>query len=338
MKFYDFIKDKALAIGLILFALATVEIFLLIYNLELYIMIYIPAVVLLTYFLGVLIEFFQKKKYYDRIMNHLENLDEKYLINEVMDNVSFVEAEMMQEIMRQTEKSRFENVRKYEKSQEEYKEYIELWIHEIKIPIATAKLISDNNKNEFTKRIRNELDSVEDYVDQALFYARSNAVEKDYIIRPTNLSEVVSEIIRKNKNALISSRVKVNLSNLDVEVPTDSKWLAFILNQIVGNSIKYMDKENPEIKITSFKDGEKIVLSIEDNGIGISNEELERVFDKGFTGSNGRMMGKKSTGIGLYLANKLCNKMEHNINIESEEGKGTKVSLIIPVSSHVNLT
>ena len=160
MKFYDFIKDKALAIGLILFALATVEIFLLIYNLELYIMIYIPAVVLLTYFLGVLIEFFQKKKYYDRIMNHLENLDEKYLINEVMDNVSFVEAEMMQEIMRQTEKSRFENVRKYEKSQEEYKEYIELWIHEIKIPIATAKLISDNNKNEFTKRIRNELDSV----------------------------------------------------------------------------------------------------------------------------------------------------------------------------------
>ena len=123
-----------------------------------------------------------------------------------------------------------------------------------------------------------------------------------------------------------------------MEVPTDSKWLAFILNQIVGNSIKYMDKENPEIKITSFKDGEKIVLSIEDNGIGISNEELERVFDKGFTGSNGRMMGKKSTGIGLYLANKLCNKMEHNINIESEEGKGTKVSLIIPVSSHVNLT
>ena len=242
MKFYDFIKDKALAIGLILFALATVEIFLLIYNLELYIMIYIPAVVLLTYFLGVLVEFFQKKKYYDGIMNQLENLDEKYLINEVMDNVSFVEAEMMQEIMRQTEKSRFENVRKYEKSQEEYKEYIELWIHEIKIPIATAKLISDNNKNEFTKRIRNELDSVEDYVDQALFYARSNAVEKDYIIRPTNLSEVVSEIIRKNKNALISSRVKVNLSNLDVEVPTDSKWLAFILNQIVGNSIKWIRK------------------------------------------------------------------------------------------------
>lgn len=338
MSLRRFLRDKVMTIGLILFAIGTVEIFLLIYDLEMYIRIYIPLALFLSYFLGITIEYILKKKYFAKVMNQLNDLDEKYLINEVMDKAAFAEGEMFQEILRQTEKSRYENVAKYENSQKEYKEYIELWIHEIKIPIATAKLISDNNKNEFTKRISNELDSVEDYVDQALFYARSNTVEKDYIIRKTVLSEVVSEIIRKNKNALISSRVKVDLSNLDVEVRTDGKWLSFILNQIIGNSIKYMDKEDSVIRITSYKGKENVILTIEDNGIGISEEELQRVFEKGFTGSNGRMMGKKSTGIGLYLAKKLCDKLEHNINIESEEGKGTKVSLVFPESSLINLT
>lgn len=338
MSLRRFLRDKVMTIGLILFAIGTVEIFLLIYDLEMYIRIYIPLALFLSYFLGITIEYILKKKYFAKVMNQLNDLDEKYLINEVMDKAAFAEGEMFQEILRQTEKSRYENVAKYENSQKEYKEYIELWIHEIKIPIATAKLISDNNKNEFTKRISNELDSVEDYVDQALFYARSNTVEKDYIIRKTVLSEVVSEIIRKNKNALISSRVKVDLSNLDVEVRTDGKWLSFILNQIIGNSIKYMDKEDSVIRITSYKGKENVILTIEDNGIGISEDELQRVFEKGFTGSNGRMMGKKSTGIGLYLAKKLCDKLEHNINIESEEGKGTKVSLVFPESSLINLT
>lgn len=338
MSLRRFLRDKVMTIGLIVFAIGTVEIFLLIYDLEMYIRIYIPLALFLSYFLGITIEYILKKKYFAKVMNQLNDLDEKYLINEVMDKAAFAEGEMFQEILRQTEKSRYENVAKYENSQKEYKEYIELWIHEIKIPIATAKLISDNNKNEFTKRISNELDSVEDYVDQALFYARSNTVEKDYIIRKTVLSEVVSEIIRKNKNALISSRVKVDLSNLDVEVRTDGKWLSFILNQIIGNSIKYMDKEDSVIRITSYKGKENVILTIEDNGIGISEDELQRVFEKGFTGSNGRMMGKKSTGIGLYLAKKLCDKLEHNINIESEEGKGTKVSLVFPESSLINLT
>ena len=334
MSFRRFLKDKAGQIGLIIFALFTVEIFLLIYKLELYIMIYIPLSLFISVFLGYLLEYYQKKTYFEQV----EKLDEKYLINEVMDRAAFVEGEMLNDIMNETEKARFENVEKYTRIQNEYKEYIEMWIHEIKIPIATAKLISDNNKNEFTKRISNELDSVEDYVDQALFYARSNMVEKDYIIRKTNLSDVVSEVIRKNKNALISSRVKVDLENLDIEARTDSKWIAFILNQIIGNSIKYMDKEESIIKISANKGEENVILTIEDNGIGIAKDELEKVFDKGFTGTNGRMMGKKSTGIGLYLAKKLCKKLEHNINIESEEGKGTKVFLVFPEGSHVNLT
>lgn len=301
-------------------------------------MIYIPLALFISVFLGYLLEYYQKKTYFEKVKAQVEKLDEKYLINEVMDRAAFVEGEMLNDIMNETEKARFENVEKYTRIQNEYKEYIEMWIHEIKIPIATAKLISDNNKNEFTKRISNELDSVEDYVDQALFYARSNMVEKDYIIRKTNLSDVVSEVIRKNKNALISSRVKVDLENLDIDARTDSKWIAFILNQIIGNSIKYMDKEESIIKISANKGEENVILTIEDNGIGIAKDELEKVFDKGFTGTNGRMMGKKSTGIGLYLAKKLCKKLEHNINIESEEGKGTKVFLVFPEGSHVNLT
>ena len=230
-----------------------------------------------------------------------------------------------------------ENVNSYKQLQEDYKEYIELWIHEIKIPIATSKLIIENNKNEITKSIDEELDEIENYTEQALFYARSNTVNKDYVVTKSNLKEIVNEAILKSKRALLSNKISIELNDLEKEVFTDSKWATFIINQIIQNSIKYSKKEDKKIQLYAKSNNENIILYIKDNGIGIKKGEITRVFEKGFTGENGRVIGKKSTGIGLYLCKKLCKKLGLGIELNSQQGIGTEVKVIFPKNSYTNL-
>ncbi len=150
-------------------------------------------------------------------------------------------------------------------------------------------MIVENNKNEITKSIDEELDKVENYIEQALYYARSNTVEKDYYIKKVNLKDIVNESIKKNKNVLIHERISVNVHDLDLEANTDNKWIIFILNQIIQNSIKYKKQDkNLEIEIYAKQGKENVILYIKDNGIGIKKGEITRVFEKGFTGTNGR--------------------------------------------------
>ena len=336
MNFINFIKDKIINIFLILFALSTIEILLMIYDLDTLIKIYIPFSIILVYFVGLIIEFCIKKSYYTDLENELNELDKKYLITEIINDAQFLEGEILKSILQDSNKSMLDNVNYYKHLQEEYKDYIELWIHEVKIPIATSKLIAENNKNETTKSINEELDKIEDYTEQALFYARSNNVEKDYIIRKINLQEIINNVINKNKNQLISLKIKVIIKEINLEVYTDSKWIIFILNQIIINSIKYSNKNNSEIIIFSKEMKDNVVLYIKDNGIGIKKGEIARVFEKGFTGSNGRINGKKSTGIGLFLCKKLCNKLQIGLELNSIENEGTEVKIIFPKNSHTN--
>ena len=199
-------------------------------------------------------------------------------------------------------------------------------------------MVIENNKNSATKSIDEELDKVENYIEQALFYARSNTVEKDYYIKKSNLREIVNESIRKNKTILIQEKVEINAHDLDVTVNTDSKWIQFILNQIIQNSVKYRRKDiEANLEIYSKQGTENDILYIKDNGIGIKKGEITRVFEKGFTGTNGRVSGKKSTGIGLYLCKKLCEKLGIAIELNSVYGEGTEVKIVFPKSSYLNL-
>ena len=224
-----------------------------------------------------------------------------------------------------------ENVNTYKYIQEDYKDYIELWIHEIKIPIAASKMVIENNRNAVTKSIDEELDKVENYIEQALFYARSNTVEKDYYIKSNNLKDIVNEAIRKNKSILIQEKISINLHDLDIMVNTDNKWIVFILNQLIQNSVKYRKQEViAEIEIYAKQGKENVILFIEDNGIGIKKGEITRVFEKGFTGTNGRISNKKSTGIGLYLCKKLCDKLGIAIELNSVESEGTRNKNCVP--------
>ena len=334
MDFKDFLKDNFITLILIIFAIITIEIALMIYDISILVRIYIPAVILLIYVIGIGSYYYRRKNYYKRIFSILGELDKKYLIAEMVGNPEFSDGKILKEILEEASKSMTEHVNEFKFLTEDYKEYIELWIHEIKIPIATSKMIIENNKNEVTKSIDEELDKIEDYTEQALFYARSNAVEKDYIIKKTNLEKIVNTVIMKNKNEFIQEKIHLDIHDVDIEVGTDSKWVVFILNQIIHNSIKYKKQdENLQIEIYTKKNKENAILYIKDNGIGIKKGEITRVFEKGFTGSNGRISNKKSTGIGLYLCKKLCDKLGMAIELNSEENVGTEIKLVFPQNS-----
>ena len=317
-----------------IFSVITVAILVVFYNISIYIKIYIIVTPIVAYTIGILIEFYRKKTFYDTLKENMEQLEQKYLISEIIKEPSFAEGKILKSVIQDTGKSMLENVNKYKYIQQDYRDYIELWIHEVKLPIATSKLIIENNKNEVTKNIEEELDQIENYVEQALYYARSSTVEKDYYINKCILKDIVNTAILKNKSNLILNKINIELENLDLQVYTDSKWCIFILNQIIQNSIKYKKDGNSILQINAKENKENVVLNIKDNGIGIKQEELEKVFEKGFTGTNGRIDGKKSTGMGLYLCKKLCEKLGLSIEIESKKDEYTQVKITFPKNSY----
>lgn len=329
MKIIDYIRDKGLflAINLMIFMIISFLMYSL--NVALVIIFLLFCVWFLPLLTYMLIEYIKFRKYFNTVENILENLDKKYLLPEVLNEPDFIEGEEINYIFKVLSRDMHENVKYYKNMQEEYREYIEMWVHEIKTPIASTKLLIENNTNEITRKIDTQMDKIENFVEQVLYYSRSDEVGKDYIIKKTELSQVVKSVVKKNQRDFIGKRISLQLGNLDEIIYSDAKWIEFILNQIVGNAIKYSKGQEDKIKIESKILANSIVLTIEDNGVGINERDLNRVFEKGFTGENGRKFGK-STGIGLYLCKKLCDKMGLGLSIESKENKGTKVTVIFP--------
>lgn len=336
MKFTRYMKDRWKTILLLLAGVGTVEIFLLLYHISIFLHIYILLVVLTAFFLGSFLEYQSKKSFYEDALFKLSRLEEKYLIVEMLKPAETMEEQLLEEILQETNKSMLEMVNEYKYIQEEYKDYIELWIHEIKLPIATSKMIIENNKNDVTKSIDEEINEIEDFTEQALFYARSNHANKDYCVTECKVKDIVNESVKRNKQTLINQKIAIQIQNTDQTIYTDPKWCSFILNQIIQNSIKYRKETGAEICFTAEEKKDSVVLSIRDNGIGIRQGEVTRVFDKGFTGSNGRI-GKKSTGIGLYLCKKLCDKLGLGIELSAEENVGTEVRIVFPRNSYSDL-
>ncbi|KIS24047.1 sensor histidine kinase [Clostridium sporogenes] len=278
------------------------------------------------------LEFIKYKNYYDEVDSILKNLDNKYLLPEIIREANFIEGEKLNSILKEISRDMHENVKYYKDMQEDYREYIETWVHEIKTPIASTKLIIENNRNEVTNKIDFQMDRIEGFVEQVLYYSRSNNVSKDYIIKQINLDLAVRNVIKRNYRDFIHKKIKLDIKDIDEIVHSDGKWVEFIINQIIVNSIKYSNSKEPMISVYSTKKANSVMLIIGDNGAGIIDKDINRVFEKGFTGENGRKFSK-STGMGLYLCEKLCSKLGLKIIIDSEVNKGTKVTLIFPLSS-----
>lgn len=334
--FRRYVRERWKTLGILLAAIGTVEVFLFLYSVEIWFHLYTALVIFAGYGIGLYTEYRPRARFYRRAVEVQGSLDEKYLIAEVMQQADTMEEEAVKEILTACDKSMLEHVNHYRQLQTEYKEYIELWIHEIKLPIATGKMIIENNRSDVTERIGAELDEIENYTEQALYYARSSYVNRDYYVTRCSLHKIINAAIRKNKQQMIRSGIRIEQEDIDQYIYSDEKWCTFILHQILQNSVKYSCGQNACIQFIGKRERECVVLRICDNGIGIKEGEVGRVFDKGFTGTNGRR-GKKSTGIGLYLCRKLCDRLGIGIELQSKEQEGTTVILSFPQNSMLQM-
>ena len=313
-----------------LFVALTADVFLMTFEGSGWLILYISLASVFSCLAGFIIGYLRTKKMYDEIEEKIDAMDKKYLVPEVLDERENQEAELVFEILKKAEVSMSDNVAGYRHETEEYRDYVESWVHEIKIPISAAQMICENHKDTPLREsgISDELDRIESNVEQALYFARSSYVEKDYFIKEVNAAELVRRAVAKRRRSLIAMRAKIEVDIAeDAVICSDAKWLSFILGQIIDNSIKYVKEDEGLILVFSLEETEgRKALLIKDNGMGIKSAEISRVFEKGFTGSNGRA-GRASTGIGLYLCRKLCLKLSHEMSIISEEGKGTSVRI-----------
>lgn len=225
--------------------------------------------------------------------------------------------------------------------QSRMRDYYSMWVHQIKTPISAMKLLLEAEREELGqlmcdeeqqaafKELSDNLDSFEDelfrieeYVGMALQYQRVSSTENDFVLEKVSVDGVIRDTIKKYAKIMIRRHIGINYSGTKKQVYTDEKWLAFILEQILSNAIKYTPQGFVTIETAEEKD--RFFITVKDTGIGIKAEDLPRVFEKGYTGYNGHA-DKKATGIGLYLCRQMADKLGHTIRMESELGKGTKV-------------
>lgn len=207
--------------------------------------------------------------------------------------------------------------------EKELQEYFLIWIHQIKTPITAGKLICDGDiENENIKNIKKELIYIEDYTNMALSYLKMANHNTDMDISLVNLDDIIRPLIKKYAILFISNNIKLEYEKLNVKVITDSKWCMVVIEQLLSNAIKYT--KNGIVSI-SFNEKENY-LEIKDNGIGIKDSDLPKIFDKGYSGFNGRQ-NQKSTGIGLFLVKQILDKLGQKVKLESKLGEGTSVKV-----------
>ena len=328
MKLFPYLKDKSISIILYISTSILILLLLAVFKMPSPLVIAITILLVILGLLLLLIDYLKKKKFYDNNIKKLSKLDKKYLILEILEEPSHYEEKLFNQILYEINKSYLEELKKYKSSIIDFKEYVELWIHEVKIPISSLSLMVHNNK-QLDKKYKNQIRKLDNYIDQVLYYVRSENASNDYIIKETLLSKIINAVALKNKDDLLENKINFIVKVKEEKVMTDEKWLEFILNQIINNSIKYKrNKVDSYIEISVEEDKNLTYLSITDNGVGISKSNLPKVFDKAFTGKNGRLTSK-STGLGLYIVKNLCEKLGHKIKISSEVNNYTKVTIII---------
>ena len=199
-------------------------------------------------------------------------------------------------------------------------DYYTLWVHQVKIPISALDLMTSQDTEEH-RAMREELFRVRQYTEMALCYARLGSGSSDYVIREYDLDAILRQALRKFGPQFIRRRLRLEYEPLNCKVLTDEKWFLFVVEQVLSNALKYTRSGSVTICLAAPE-----VLSIRDTGLGIAPEDLPRIFDRGYTGTNGRI-DKSSTGIGLYLCRRICQNLGHSITALSQVGVGTELRI-----------
>lgn len=328
MNVKHYLQDKGIFFLLAVFYFVFMLGLLFIFQVNRQLIIMLAVLFLLAFIVGFLWDFMRKKRFYDELERNLAYLDQKYLILEMLYQPSFYEGELLWQTLYECNKSMCETVGDYKRNVEDFKNYIETWVHEVKLPLASLELMIHNHGGELAGKYKEQLRRMDQYTDQVLYFVRSEHTENDFLLKETDLKKVITKVALKYREDLLMHQIDFRMDEIEQSVLTDGKWLEFILGQIVWNSIKYRaQRENSYIQFSVTEDRDKIILSVYDNGIGIPASDLANVFKKSFTGENGRQYAK-STGMGLYIVKKLCDNLGHRVKIQSEQGKYTNVQIM----------
>ena len=284
----------------------------------------------------VLVGFFRYSSKVKALSNALKRpVEEQAQLPEATDDVEM----LYQRLLENQSIARSESESSAAIRQSQMRDYYSMWVHQIKTPISAMKLLLEVEREELGQLIcddeqsqyllsdnmdsfEDELFRIEEYVSMALQYQRVSSTENDFVLEKVSVDGVIRDTIKKYAKIMIRRHIGINYSGTGQDVYTDGKWLAFMLEQILSNAIKYTPQGFVTIETAEEKD--RFFITIKDTGIGIKAEDLPRVFEKGYSGYNGHA-DKKATGIGLYLCRQMADKLGHTIRMESEIGKGTKV-------------
>ena len=229
-----------------------------------------------------------------------------------------LEAETYQKLLRELDEVRRQVSSAADARERETLDYYTMWVHQIKTPIAAMGLLLQGDETDRGRELRAELFRVQQYVELVLSYLRLGSDSTDYVIREQDLDDILRQAARKYAALFIRGKVSLDLRPTGLQVLTDEKWLQLAVEQVLSNAVKYAPGGHVKVYARDSR------LIIEDDGVGIAREDLPRIFERGFTGCNGRM-DKRSTGIGLYLCREICRRLGHTITAESEVGRGTRV-------------
>ena len=339
MTFGDFLSDR---LGRLIFhgvVMAAALAFLIVTGTQSDAAVLLFVILALIFALEQAIDFMKCRARLDELESIMAGLDKKYLFAECVPRAQNAYERKLLELFRRAGRHMVQAVSDAEAAQREYREYIESWVHEIKTPITAAGLICRGADSEVRRKLSPELAQIEAHVERALFYARAESPEKDFIVRQTDLAEITAQALNQHRTILMQNGVRLETDSLNQMIYTDGKWTAFIIGQLLQNAVRYRS-EHPMVTLCAEQIGQQVRLVVQDNGIGIPVHELPRVFDRGFTGSNGRGRSGQSpagssTGMGLYLCRKLAGCLQIDLQIASEVGTGTTVSLTFPAKGNL---
>ena len=333
MTLREFLSDRLGRIALQAICAGLAAAFLCITGTQPGILVILLIVFLLVFLTVNMSDFFQQRARLLEWKSILDGLDRKYLFTECVPQPKRLYERRLLDLVRLAGRDMTGAVSDAQASQREYQEYVERWVHEIKAPLTAARLICRELDGDTRRKLTAELSQIEAHVERALFYARAENPEQDCLFRQIELEKIAAQAIENHRSLLIQNGIRLELENMNCAVYTDEKWAVFILGQLLQNAARYRGPE-PVITLSAKPLGRQTQLIVHDNGIGIPAHELPRVFERGFTGSNGRIRGG-STGIGLYLCRKLAVFLELELRMDSQEGAGTTVTLTFPAKENL---
>ena len=333
MTLREFLSDRLKRIALQVICAGLATLFLFATGTQPGVLVILLIVFLLVFLTVNMFDFFQQRARLLELKSILDGLDRKYLFTECVPQPKGLFERRLFDLTRLAGRDMTGAVSDAQASQREYREYVERWVHEIKAPLTAARLICRELDGDTRRKLTAELSQIEAHVERALFYARAENPEQDCLIRQIELAKIAAQAIENHRSLLIQNGIRVEMKHMNCAVYTDEKWAVFILGQLLQNAARYREPE-PVITLSAKPLGRQTQLIVHDNGIGIPAHELPRVFERSFTGSNGRIRGG-STGIGLYLCRKLAVFLELELRMDSQEGAGTTVTLTFPAKENL---